>query len=75
MAKVFNVIIGLSISFVLLGVLLPVGLTTLVAYNGTYTYANGTVAGVSSTMGTLLGTVIPILGVIGIVIAFIGKRE
>lgn len=70
-------IVGTVVSLILIGALLPIGLTNLVAYNGTYTNSSNAsqVLGVNSTVGTLVGTVIPIMGVLGLVMGFIAYRN
>ena len=68
-------IIGITIALLLMGILLPIGLTDLVAYNGSYYNSSGSLLGTSSTMATLVGTVLPIMAVIGIVLGFVSKRN
>lgn len=68
-------IIGITIALLLMGILLPIGLTDLVGYNGSYTNSSGVIIGTSSTMATLVGTVIPIMAVIGLVLMFIGSKR
>lgn len=72
-----GLIISTVIGLILVATLLPVGLTALVAYNGTYTNASNSsqVLGINSTIGTLVGTVIPIVGVIALALMFIYKRD
>ena len=75
MAVKVSAIIGMTISLLLIGILLPIGLPTLIAYNGTYTNAAGTSIGMNSTIGTLVGTIIPIMAVIGIVMGFVAYKN
>ena len=75
MSKLANVIIGVVVSLLLVGVLLPIGLSDLLAYNGTYNAtATGGAAGTNSTMATLIGTVIPVMLVITLIIGFLAIR-
>ena len=70
------IIIGLAIALIITGVLLPIGLNDLISYTGVYnstqdggeTYNSGT----SSTMATLVGTVLPVMIVISIVLSVVG---
>lgn len=72
------IIIGIAVALIITGVLLPIGLTDLVAYDGTYnsSYTVGTDTsyntGTSSTMATLVGTVLPVMIVIAIVLSIVG---
>lgn len=75
MAVKTGTIITVVVALLLMGILLPIGLTDLVAYNGSYYAANGTLLGTSTTMATLLGTVLPILAIIGLVMAFVSYRN
>ena len=61
------------VALILIGILLPVGLTDLVAYDGSYnsTVSGSPVTGTNSTMATLVATIIPVMIVIGIVLAFV----
>jgi len=71
-------IIGITISLILIGILVPIGLADLIGYNGSYytgTYGVGAATGVNATMGTLVGTIIPILCVIILIMAFVPKSE
>jgi len=71
------VIIGIAIALLLTGILLPIGLTDLTAYDGTYnaSYVDGTEtlyeSGTNATMATLVGTVLPIMIVIAIVLSLV----
>lgn len=56
-------IIGMVISLLLAGILLPIGLTDIVAFNST-----------NPTIETLVGTVLPIMAVIGLVMLFVSKK-
>lgn len=79
--KTLYVIIGLAVSMILLGVLLPIGLYDLTAYTGAYNSSqvvNGTTtynAGVNSTVGTLVATILPVMIVIGIVLAMVALMK
>lgn len=67
-------IVGIVVALLLTGILLPIGLNDLVGYNGSYT-VNGTIAGTNSTMATLVGTVLPVMGVIGLVLMFASNSK
>lgn len=56
-------IIGVVIGLLLAGILLPIGLENLLAYNGT-----------DATINTLVSEVLPILAIIGIVMLFIAYK-
>lgn len=68
-------IIGLVVALLLLGILLPIGLADLTAYNGSYTDSSGAIIGYSTTMATLVGTVLPVMGVISIVLMLINANR
>ena len=71
-------IIGIVIAMILIGTLLPLGLSDLVDYNGSYyngTYGSGEVLGTNSTIATLVGTVVPVMAVIGLVMLFVPSRN
>jgi len=76
--QLLYVIIGLAVALILTGVLLPIGLTDLTAYDGTYnaSYVDGTEtlyeSGTNTTMATLVGTVLPVMIVISIVLSIVG---
>lgn len=76
--NILYIIIGLAIALILTGVLLPIGLTDLTSYDGSYnsSYVDGTdtlyETGTSSTMATLVGTVLPVMIVISIVLSIVG---
>lgn len=80
MADKVSIIIGLAISLILMGVLLPIGLADLVNYTGAYnaTHISGTTTsyavGTNATIATLVATVLPIMIVIGIVLALVKNR-
>ncbi|MGQ4876223.1 MAG: hypothetical protein ACP6IY_19315 [Promethearchaeia archaeon] len=69
-----TMIVGIVIALLLIGILLPIGLNDLVGYNGSYT-VNGTIAGTNSTMATLVGTVIPVMAVISLVLMFVSRSK
>lgn len=64
--KMVGIILGLTISLILIGVLLPTGLSTF--YNGNFS----TITGIDSSTATMITTLIPIMIVIGIVLAIVG---
>lgn len=66
-----NVIIGLAVALLLAGILLPLGLQDLTAYDGTYTNSSGSIVGTNATIGNLVGSVLPIMIVIGIVLSLV----
>lgn len=70
-----GLVISMTIALLLVGILLPIGLSDIVDYNGTYYYANGSVAGTNTTIATLVGTVIPIMAVISIILMFVSNRN
>ena len=55
-------IIGLTVSLLLMGILLPIGLTEILAFTST-----------NATITTLVATVVPIISVIGIVVGMLPK--
>jgi len=57
-------IVGLVIGLLLIGILLPIGLTDLTGFTSTNT-----------TVQTLVSTVVPIMAVIGIVLSLIPKNS
>ena len=57
-------IIGIVISALLLGILLPIALNDLLGFTST-----------NSTVQTLVATVLPIIAVIGIVLMFLPKND
>jgi fumarate reductase subunit D len=57
-------IIGLVVALLLIGILLPIGLTDLLAYTST-----------DSTIQTLVSSVIPIMAIIGLVLAFVPRSS
>lgn len=57
-------VVSLVIALLLLGILLPIGLTDLLAFTST-----------DSTVQTLVSQVIPIMAVIGIVLAIVGRKN
>ena len=69
-----QLVIGLVVAMILIGVLLPLGLTDLTGYTGFYNVTSGTtsVTGTNTTMGTLVGTILPVMIVIGIVLSMVG---
>lgn len=72
-------IIGMVIALILIGVLLPVGLNPLVGYNGSYWSGaswNNTSAptGHNATVGTILGTVVPIMAIVGLILLFTPRK-
>ena len=79
MAKIVRVsaIIGVVIALLLIGILLPIGLENIVNYNGSYYNASNAsqLLGVNTTMGTLVGVIIPIMVIIGLVMAFVSFRK
>ena len=72
-------IVMLVISLLLIGLLLPIGLTDLTGYTGAYnsTQSNGTeyvqIIGTNATIGTLVASIIPIMIVISLILLFIPK--
>lgn len=60
MADYAGKIIGIVIALLLAGILLPIGLDSILAYNGT-----------DATINTLVTSVIPVMAIIGIVMMFI----
>jgi len=64
MALSTNRIIAVVISLLLIGILLPIGLNDILGFTST-----------NSTIQTLVATVIPIMAVIGIVLAIIPSSE
>jgi fumarate reductase subunit D len=66
-----SLIIGAVVALLLIGILLPIGLQDIVDYNGTYTV--GTVTSRNATVGTIVGTILPIMAVIALVLAFVPK--
>ena len=71
------VIVSFAITLLLIGILMPIGLTGLTSYNGTYTNATNSsqVLGTNSTMATLVGTVLPVIIVISLVLALLASRK
>ena len=71
------IIISLSVALILMGVLLPIALQDLTAYDGAYNVTiNGTSnAGTNSTVATLVNTIIPIMAVIGIILFMVGIMQ
>lgn len=59
-----NKIISVVISLILIGVLIPIGLNDVLAFTST-----------NSTIQTLVSTVVPIMAVIGIVMALIPRQR
>jgi hypothetical protein len=57
-------IVGLSIGLLILAIMLPIGLTDLIAFTST-----------DSNVQTIVTTVIPIVAVIGIVLALIPRGK
>jgi uncharacterized membrane protein YraQ (UPF0718 family) len=57
-------IIGIVIALLLAGILLPIGLDSILAYNGT-----------SETINLLVTTVVPVMAVIGIVMMFLIRKK
>lgn len=55
-------IVGVVISLLILGILLPIGLNEILGFQST-----------DSTVQTLIATVLPILAVIGVIMIFIPK--
>lgn len=64
MALSTNQIVGLIISFIMLAILLPLGINDLLAFTSS-----------NSSIQTIVSTVIPIVGVIGLLMAFIPKKQ
>lgn len=69
-------VVSFAIVLILIGILLPIGLSGLTAYNGTYTNASNSsqVLGTNSTMATLVSTIIPVIIVISLVLALLSHR-
>jgi len=57
-------IIGVIVALILLGVLLPIGMTDILGFTST-----------DSTIQTLVATVLPLMAVVGIVISLIPRSE
>ena len=57
-------IVGLVVGLLLIGILMPLGLNEILAFTST-----------DSTIQTLVSTVLPIMAVIGLVLAFIPRSE
>ena len=55
--------------------MLPIGLSGLTAYNGTYYSPAGAVLGTNTTVATLVSVIIPVMIVIGIILAMVVKKS
>jgi sorbitol-specific phosphotransferase system component IIBC len=64
MAPSAGQIIGFMVALLVIGVLLPVGLTDILEFSST-----------NATIETLVTTILPIMAVVGLVIAFVPKGE
>lgn len=64
MAPSAGQIIGFMVALLIIGVLLPVGLSDILEFSST-----------NSTIETLVTTILPIMAVVGLVIAFVPKGE
>lgn len=64
MAPSAGKIIGFMVALLIIGVLLPVGLTDILEFSST-----------NATIETLVTTILPIMAVVGLVIAFVPKSE
>jgi hypothetical protein len=75
--RVISTIIGLAIALILIGILLPIGLSDLVTYDGSYNSSlSGTeVTGTNSTIATLVATILPVMIVIGLILAFVATMS
>lgn len=70
-------IIGVVVALILMGTLLPIALVDLVAYTGAYnsSISGSEVSGTNATVGTLVGTVLPILIVVALMTALVMYRR
>lgn len=64
MAPTAGKIISFMVALLIIGVLLPVGLTDILEFSST-----------NATIETLVTTILPIMAVVGLVIAFVPKSE
>jgi uncharacterized membrane protein len=64
MAPSAGQIIGFMVALLIIGVLLPVGLSDILEFSST-----------NATIETLVTTILPIMAVVGLVIAFVPKGE
>lgn len=64
MAPNASQIIGFMVALLIIGVLLPVGLTDILEFTST-----------NATIKTLVTTILPIMAVVGLVIAFVPKGD
>ena len=72
-----TMIVSFAIILILIGILMPIGLSGLTSYNGTYTNATNSsqVLGTNSTMASLIGTILPVIIVISLVLALIANKK